>query len=519
MTEATNNDSRMTRLDFTSERIDRESIRKFVGSVPAGIGGLKTNGKKTGGESSKGANKAGELLAVSSVATTTTDSGSDPAYVYFRDMGRFKILSRDEEVRVAQRIEGHKRGIKKIVFSSTVVLDALIIVQDKLQTKEIRLEDIVSPETCRWFAPENIKREKAKVASRLNKIQETLELIRKVILDASLDNSAELLEKRLKHRQRLFTEIEKFNFNLEFLEGLVDTFKGQVNGTRRFHRPQNETAKLKSSDLSDYLFAEEMPQTELETLKDRLDFLESELAKAKKIMIEANMRLVISIARKYIGRGMEFMDLIQEGNSGLVKAVDKFDYRKGFKFGTYASWWIRQAITRALSEQAKTIRTPMYLNSQYGRVAKATQNLFQKLGRKPNISELSTHVGIPTDKVEDILNVIPQTVSLSKPIGDDEENQMFNLIADPQFSTTSGKASFVFLQDQVEKILRTLSDREEEVIRLRFGMIDGMPRTLEEVGLIFSLTRERIRQIEAKALRKLRHKSRAEKLRDCVDLL
>ena len=519
MTEATNNNSRLTRLDTANGRIDREAVRKLMDSESAGIGRLGTNGRKTGGEKSKVTDISEKILASSNNAPTSTDSGADPAYVYFKDLGRFKILSRDEEVKVAQRIEGHKRGIKKIVFSSTVVLDALIEVQEKLQEKEIRLEDVVSPETCRWFAPENIKRERAKVAGRLKKIQEILELIRAEILDASLDNSTEILEKRFKYRQRLFAEIEKFNFNLEFLDGLVDTFKGQVNGTRRFHRPQNETAKLKSAGLSDYLFAEEMPQTELEILKDRLDFLESELAKAKKIMIEANMRLVISIARKYIGRGMEFMDLIQEGNSGLVKAVDKFDYRKGFKFGTYASWWIRQAITRALSEQAKTIRTPMYLNSQYGRVAKATQNLFQKLGRKPNINELSTHVGIPTDKVEDILNVIPQTVSLSKPIGDDEENQMFNLIADPQFSTTSGKASFVYLQDQVEKILSTLSEREEEVIRLRFGMIDGMSRTLEEVGLIFNLTRERIRQIEAKALRKLRHKSRAEKLRDCVDLL
>jgi RNA polymerase primary sigma factor len=243
------------------------------------------------------------------------------------------------------------------------------------------------------------------------------------------------------------------------------------------------------------------------------------LAKAKRIMIEDNMRLVISIARKYFGRGMEFLDLIQEGNSGLVKAVDKFDYRKGFKFGTYASWWIRQAITRALSEQAKTIRTPMYLNSQYGRVAKASQTLFQKLGRKPSIPELSKKVGLATDKIEDILSIIPQTVSLSKPIGDDEDNQMFNLIADPQFSTTSGKASFVYLQDQVEKVLNTLTEREEEVIRLRFGMSDGLPRTLEEVGLIFDLTRERIRQIEAKALKKLKHKTRSAKLRECVDML
>ncbi len=417
------------------------------------------------------------------------------------------------------RIESHKRGIKKIVFSSLVVMDELISCNDKLLAKEIRLEDLVSPETCRWFAPENIKREKHKVVTRLNKIKDLLNASRFDNLEIPFDNTDTILKKRLKNRQKLFTEVEKFNFNLVYLEELVYKFKKQVNQSRQYHRPLNDIAKKIGPELSDYLFSEEMPQTELDTTKMRLKYLEHELDKAKKIMIEANMRLVISIARKYIGRGMEFMDLIQEGNSGLVKAVDKFDYRKGFKFGTYASWWIRQAITRALSEQAKTIRTPMYLNSQYGRVAKASQNLFQKYGRKPTVKELSSKVGIPLEKVEDILSVIPQTVSLSKPIGEDEDNQMFNLIADPQFSTTSGKASFVYLQDQMEKILGTLTVREEEVIRLRFGMSDGLPRTLEEVGLIFNLTRERIRQIEAKALKKLRHKSRASKLRDCVDLL
>lgn len=515
--EAANDDSRLTRLDVANVKIDRDSARKNNQALRIDLNARPKSGGRNAGGVTVSSNIDNDLAA-QEIPPQVMEGGSDPAYVYFKDMGRYKILTRDEEVKVARRIEGHKRGIKKIVFSSLVVLDNLVACQDKLQSREVRLEDIVSPETCRWFAPENIKREKQKVANRLKKIEEIVKQIRAGNLD-SLGDSPDILQGRLKHRQKLFNEIEKFNFNLDFLDGLVSTFKIQVNGNRRYHRPQNDTAKTMSADLSDYLFAEEMPQTELETLKNRLDFLESELGKAKKTMIEANMRLVISIARRYIGRGMEFMDLIQEGNSGLVKAVDKFDYRKGFKFGTYASWWIRQAITRALSEQAKTIRTPMYLNSQYGRVAKATQNLFQKLGRKPSVSELSSHVGIPTDKVEDILNVIPQTVSLSKPIGDDEENQMFNLIADPQFSTTSGKASFVYLQDQVEKILSTLTPREEEVIRLRFGMSDGLPRTLEEVGLIFNLTRERIRQIEAKALRKLRHKSRAEKLRDCVDLL
>jgi RNA polymerase primary sigma factor len=496
MTRKSDSKKQILRIDEADEKIDRDH----------------------GGESSP--NGPGEKVYIGKQGLVgPNEAGADPAYVYFKDLGRFKILSREQEVKVAQRIEGHKRGIKRIVFSSVVVLDELVSCQNRLIADKIRLEDIVSPETCRWFAPENIKRERQKVVARLKRISDLLIVSRFENLDFIGDKSSKTLERRFKDRQKLFKEIEKFNFNLEFLNELVATFKKQVDRNRRYHRPANSIAQRMGSNLSDYLFAEEMPQIELETIKKRLEFLESELEKAKRIMIEANMRLVISIARKYIGRGMEFMDLIQEGNSGLVKAVDKFDYRKGFKFGTYASWWIRQAITRALSEQAKTIRTPMYLNSQYGRVAKASQKLFQKLGRKPSVSELSAKVGISMDKVEDILSVIPQTVSLSKPIGDDDDNQMSNLIADPQFSTTSGKASFVYLQDQVEKVLSTLTDREEEVIRLRFGMSDGLPRTLEEVGLIFDLTRERIRQIEAKALNKLRHKTRSTKLRDCVDLL
>ncbi len=449
----------------------------------------------------------------------TNDGSGDAAWAYFRDLGRFKILTREQEVTLARRIEKHKKGIKEIIFSSLAVLNRLLECQQKLLNKEIRLEDIVSPETCRWFAPENIKREKANVINRLNRISKMVDSAGKLISEINPSGLDAYLVNRQEERKKLMAEIEKFNFNLEFLEDLLRVFKNNNTNGRRFHRPQTSIPQLAGVEPSSYLFAEELPIDELEKVIKRLGFYERELARNKRIMIEANMRLVISIARKYIGRGMEFMDLVQEGNSGLVKAVDKFDYRKGFKFGTYASWWIRQAITRALAEQARTIRTPMYLNSQYGRVAKVSQSLFQKLGRKPDLGEISQETGLPIDKVEDIIGMIPQTVSLSKPLGDDEENQMLNLIADPQFSTPSGKASFVYLQDQLERVLDSLTDREEQVIRLRFGMVDGMPRTLEEVGLIFNLTRERIRQIEAKALRKLRHRSRADKLRDCVDLL
>lgn len=449
----------------------------------------------------------------------SSDAGGDTTWVYFKDLGRFKILTREQEVTVARQIEMYKKEIKKIVFSSLAVLDKLTECQDKLINKEIRLEDIVSPETCRWFAPENIKREKLKVLNRLKKIRKIVINFDKALSEYSQNNIKDELQFRAQLRKKLMNEIEKFNFNLEFLDNLMEIFKKRTFGGRKFHRPQNNLPALKNNDPSAYLLAEELPVDELEKLKKKLRFLERELEVSKKEMIEANMRLVISIARKYNGRGIEFMDLVQEGNSGLVKAVDKFDYTKGFKFGTYASWWIRQAITRSLAEQAKTIRTPMYLNSQYGRVAKVSQNLFQKLGRKPNVKEIAKLSGFTEDKVNDILQMIPQTISLSKPLGDDEENQISNLIADPQFSTTSGKASFVYLQDQIEKTLNSLTKREEEIIRLRFGMNDGMPRTLEEVGLIFNLTRERIRQIEAKALKKLRHRTRSEKLRECVDLL
>ena len=447
------------------------------------------------------------------------DTGGDTTWAYFKDLGRFKILTREQEVTVARRIEEHKKDIKEIIFSSLAVLTKLLECQERLINKEVRLEDIVSPETCRWFAPENIKREKGNVLGRLRKIEKIVEETNSLLSDSSHAKLLEQMRWRVQLRKKLMAEVEKFNFNLEFLDGLTEVFKKQAADDKKYRRPQNSLPELKGENPADYLFAEELPAEELTRVKRRLRFLERELEKAKRVMIEANMRLVISIARKYIGRGMEFMDLVQEGNSGLVKAVDKFDYTKGFKFGTYASWWIRQAITRSLAEQAKTIRTPMYLNSQYGRVAKVSQNLFQKLGRKPDIKEISKQSGFPEDKIEDIMQMIPQTVSLSKPLGDDEENQIFNLIADPQFSTTSGKASFVYLQDQLEKVLHSLTRREEEVIRLRFGMRDGMPRTLEEVGLIFNLTRERIRQIEAKALKKLRHRTRSEKLKECIDLL
>ena len=268
------------------------------------------------------------------------------------------------------------------------------------------------------------------------------------------------------------------------------------------------------------MYLKEIGKVPLLTAEEEIDLakrMEAGDEEAKKRLAEANLRLVVSIAKRYVGRGMLFLDLIQEGNLGLIKAVEKFDYNKGFKFSTYATWWIRQAITRAIADQARTIRIPVHMVETINKLVRVSRQLLQELGREPTPEEIAERMEIPVERVREILKISQEPVSLETPIGEEEDSHLGDFIQDDNVPVPAEAAAFTLLKEQLVEVLGTLTEREQKVLRLRFGLDDGRARTLEEVGKEFNVTRERIRQIEAKALRKLRHPSRSRKLKDYLD--
>ena len=300
---------------------------------------------------------------------------------------------------------------------------------------------------------------------------------------------------------------------LEELEEIEEVTEEEMNETEAM-------ADTFSTDDPVRMYLKEIGKVPLLTPEEEQD-LAKRMAEgdeeAKRRMAEANLRLVVSIAKRYVGRGMLFLDLIQEGNLGLIKAVEKFDYTKGYKFSTYATWWIRQAITRAIADQARTIRIPVHMVETINKVIRVSRQLLQELGHDPSPEEIAAEMDMPVDKVREILKIAQEPVSLETPIGEEEDSHLGDFIPDEGASEPSEAASFTLLQEQLVDVLSTLTPREEKVLKLRFGIEDGRPRTLEEVGKEFNVTRERIRQIEAKALRKLRHPSRSKKLKDFLN--
>ena len=333
-------------------------------------------------------------------------------------------------------------------------------------------------------------------ADRLDRIYDFLETNKVDVLQINEDEDLELdpdlfIEEELEEEE----EIDMEHIDLSVPEGI------SVEDPVRMYLKEIGKVPLLSSD------------DEIELAK-KIE-LGDELAKEK--LTEANLRLVVSIAKRYVGRGMQFLDLIQEGNLGLIKAVEKFDYRKGYKFSTYATWWIRQAITRAIADQARTIRIPVHMVETINRLVRVSRQLLQELGREPSPEEVASRVDMPVERVREIMKVSQEPVSLETPIGEEEDSHLGDFIQDDQVAVPADAATFTMLHEQLMEVLDTLTEREQKVLRLRFGLDDGRPRTLEDVGREFNVTRERIRQIEAKALRKLRHPSRSKKLKDYLD--
>ena len=341
----------------------------------------------------------------------------------------------------------------------------------------------------------------------------TTQEIDAAMIESELD--MEELEKVYECLESLNIEIvDDFDLNLDVTEFEQELPKGQDSS--------EASADGHANGMDDpvKVYLKEIGRVPLLTPEEEIDLamrIADDDTQAKKRLAEANLRLVVSIAKRYVGRGMHFLDLIQEGNLGLIKAVEKFDYTKGFKFSTYATWWIRQAITRAIADQARTIRIPVHMVETINKVKKTNSQLLHKNGRDPTAEEIAKELDMPVDKVREILRVAQEPVSLETPIGEEEDSHLGDFIPDDEALAPADAASMLLLKEQLEEVLKTLTEREAMVLKLRFGLEDGHPRTLEEVGKTFDVTRERIRQIEAKALRKLRHPSRSKKLKDFLD--
>lgn len=421
----------------------------------------------------------------------------DPVKMYLKQMGRISLLSREEEIRLAKKIEETEERFRQVALTIKFLRFQVIKTIEKIITKEVNIEEFVK-EDIQVIRESELRR----FARLLKKLKRTRNEKKMLGLLIEFNLSTPVIEKLVIDLTHLLKELDHIDKELK------------KRPSKRIMIQKKKLIKKRKSLLKKTGVSTAKLKEQLKIIKIR----QSIFGKAKKALVGANLRLVVSIAKKYTNRGLSFLDLIQEGNMGLMRAVEKFEYKRGYKFSTYATWWIRQAITRSIADQARTIRIPVHMTETINKIIRLSRIFVQENGREPLPEQIAKTMRIPQSKIKSILKIAQEPISLQTPIGDEGDTHFGDFIEDKKATSPANATVHSMLKDEIGSILDTLTDREKKILMLRFGISDGTPKTLEEVGNVFKVTRERVRQIEAKALRKLKHPTRSRKLKTFLEM-